>query len=41
MGYFVVPEEVTTDEIATALDLDPSTVREHLQRAQKNLLTAM
>jgi len=39
MGYFDVPKDVTTDEIATALDLDPSTVREHLQRAQKNLLT--
>jgi len=39
MGYFDVPREVTTDEIATALDLDPSTVREHLQRAQRNLLT--
>ncbi|OYR40535.1 hypothetical protein DJ82_07275 [Halorubrum sp. Ib24] len=39
MGYFEVPMEVTTDEFATALDLDPSTVREHLQRAQKNLLT--
>jgi len=39
MGYFDVPRDVTTDEIATALDLDPSTVREHLQRAQKNLFT--
>jgi hypothetical protein len=39
MGYFDVPREVTTDEIATTLDLDPSTVREHLQRAQKNLFT--
>lgn len=39
MGYFNVPREVTTDAIATTLDLDPSTVREHLQRAQKNLLT--
>jgi len=39
MGYFDVPRDVTTNEIATALNLDPSTVREHLQRAQKNLLT--
>lgn len=38
MGYFDVPREVTTDEIATGLGIDPSTVREHLQRAQKNLL---
>jgi len=39
MGYFDVPRDVTTEQIATTLDLDPSTVREHLQRAQKNLLT--
>ena len=39
MGYFEVPKEATTEELGTALDLDPSTVREHLQRAQRNLLT--
>ena len=39
MGYFEVPKGTTTDEIAVELDLDPSTVREHLQRAQRNLLT--
>ncbi|MFC5973733.1 helix-turn-helix domain-containing protein [Halomarina salina] len=39
MGYFDVPREATTDDIARALDLDPSTVREHLQRAQRNVLT--
>lgn len=38
MGYFEVPRETTTAEVATTLDLDPSTVREHLQRAQRNLL---
>lgn len=37
LGYFAVPREATTEEVASALDLDPSTVREHLQRAQQNL----
>lgn len=41
MGYFDVPKDATTEEIATALDLDPSTVREHLQRAHRNLLSAV
>lgn len=41
LGYFEVPKATTTDEIAAELDLDPSTVREHLQRAQRNLLTAV
>lgn len=39
MGYFEVPKTATTAEIAATLDLDPSTVREHLRRAQRNLLT--
>lgn len=39
MGYYEVPREATTDDIAAAVDLDPSTVTEHLQRAEHNLLT--
>lgn len=39
MGYYDVPREASTDELATELDLDPSTVAEHLQRAEHNLLT--
>lgn len=39
MGYYEVPREVTTEEIASELDLDSSTVTEHLQRAERNLLT--
>jgi predicted DNA binding protein len=39
MGYFAVPREVSTDEIAGELGLDSSTVAEHLQRAEKNLLS--
>lgn len=38
VGYFEVPREATTEDVAATLDLDPSTVREHLQRAQRNLL---
>ncbi len=39
MGYYEVPSQATTEEIAAELDLDPSTVAEHLQRAEKNLLS--
>lgn len=38
MGYYEVPRAVSTDEIADELDLDPSTVAEHLQRAERNVL---
>jgi DNA-binding CsgD family transcriptional regulator len=37
-GYFEVPRAATTDDVAAALDLDSSTVTEHLQRAERNLL---
>jgi DNA-binding CsgD family transcriptional regulator len=37
-GYFDTPRKATTGEIGTALGIDGSTVREHLQRAQKNLV---
>jgi DNA-binding CsgD family transcriptional regulator len=38
MGYYEVPREVSTGDVAAELDLDPSTVAEHLQRAERNLL---
>jgi hypothetical protein len=38
MGYYEVPREVTTDDVAANLDVDASTVTEHLQRAERNLL---
>jgi DNA-binding MarR family transcriptional regulator len=38
MGYYEIPRAVATDAIAAELDLDPSTVVEHLQRAERNLL---
>ncbi|MEF8855151.1 MAG: helix-turn-helix domain-containing protein, partial [Haloarculaceae archaeon] len=39
MGYYEVPRPVSTRDVADELDLDPSTVAEHLQRAERNLLT--
>lgn len=38
MGFYEVPREVSTEEIAAELELDPSTVAEHLQRAERNML---
>jgi len=38
MGYYEVPKEVSADEIAVDLEVDSSTVNEHLQRAERNLL---
>lgn len=39
MGYYEVPRETSTEAVATELGLDPSTVAEHLQRAERNLLS--
>ncbi|MXV61273.1 helix-turn-helix domain-containing protein [Natronorubrum sp. JWXQ-INN-674] len=38
MGYYEVPREVSTEDVAAELALDPSTVSEHLQRAERNAL---
>lgn len=38
LGYFEVPREATTEDVAAELDVDPSTVTEHLQRAERNLI---
>ncbi|NHN60518.1 MULTISPECIES: helix-turn-helix domain-containing protein [Halorussus] len=38
MGYYEVPREATTEEVAAAVGVDSSTVAEHLQRAERNLL---
>lgn len=37
MGFYEVPREASTEEVATELELDSSTVAEHLQRAERNL----
>lgn len=39
LGYYEVPREASTEEIAAELDLDASTVAEHLQRAERNVLS--
>lgn len=38
MGYYEVPRETSTEAIAAEIGLDASTVAEHLQRAERNLL---
>ncbi|MFB6352672.1 MAG: helix-turn-helix domain-containing protein [Halobacteriales archaeon] len=38
LGYYDVPRAASTEEVASELDLDPSTVAEHLQRAERNLM---
>jgi DNA-binding CsgD family transcriptional regulator len=37
-GYYEVPRDASTEDVATELGVDPSTVAEHLQRAERNLL---
>lgn len=38
LGYYEVPRTVSSDEVAAEIGLEPSTVTEHLQRAEQNLL---
>ncbi|MFB6201381.1 MAG: helix-turn-helix domain-containing protein [Halorhabdus sp.] len=38
-GYYDVPRKASVQEIATQFELDDSTVAEHLQRAERNLLS--
>ncbi|MXR20979.1 helix-turn-helix domain-containing protein [Halobacterium bonnevillei] len=38
-GYYEVPRQASTDAVAAELDVDNSTVAEHLQRAERNLLS--
>lgn len=40
-GYYDVPRSASTAAVAAALDLDPSTVAEHLQRAEHNLIASL
>lgn len=37
-GYYDVPRSASTDDIASEIGLDDSTVAEHLQRAERNLV---
>lgn len=38
VGYYEVPRRTTVDAIAERLDIDSSTVSEHLQRAERHLV---
>lgn len=38
LGYYDVPRTASTDDVATELGLDSSTVSEHLRRAERNVL---
>lgn len=40
-GYYEVPRHVSSDELAADLDVEPSTVLEHLRRAERNVLTEL
>lgn len=40
-GYYDVPRQASTADLADKLRLDDSTVSEHLQRAERNLLAAV
>jgi len=40
MGFYEVPREASVDDVAAELGLDGATIAEHLQRAERNLLTA-
>jgi len=39
LGYFEVPREASTEDVAAELGVDPSTGTAHLQRAERNLIT--
>lgn len=41
LGYFDVPRSVSTTDVADELELDSSTVAEHLQRAERNLVASL
>lgn len=40
-GYYEVPRRVSSDELAADLNLDKSTVLEHLRRAERNVLSEL
>lgn len=40
-GYYEVPKQTTSGAVADELGLDSSTVAEHLQRAERNVLSAL
>ncbi|WP_330631744.1 helix-turn-helix domain-containing protein [Halocatena halophila] len=41
MGYYEIPRETTHEEIATELDCAPSTIDEHLRKAESRVLSTL
>lgn len=41
LGYFEMPRQASATDVAVELELDPSTVTEHLRRAERNLLSEL
>lgn len=41
MGYYEVPRDVSFADVAAELDVDPSTVAEHIQRAERHVLDSL
>lgn len=39
MGFYQIPREATMEDIATEVGIDDGTVAEHLQRAERNILS--
>lgn len=39
MGFYDVPRKATVDEVAAEVNVDGATVSEHLQRAERNILS--
>lgn len=39
LGFYEVPREATIDDVAAEIDVDGATVSEHLQRAERNVLS--
>lgn len=39
LGFYDVPRGATIDEVATEIGIDEGTVSEHLQRAERNILS--
>lgn len=39
MGFYEVPKAASVDDVAAELGLEGATVSEHLQRAERNLIS--
>nr|WP_282594569.1 helix-turn-helix domain-containing protein [Halomarina salina] len=41
VGYYDVPKRGDREDIAAALDLSPSTIGRHLQKAERHIVTRL